>query len=60
MLQLALKTAMIGGLSIRHHANGVESEKTRSGGRVGRVGFRRIDDQAEILGEFRYVDSMPF
>jgi len=57
MLQVALKTAMIGGLSIRHHANGIESEKTRSGSRVG---FRRIDDQAEILGEFRYVDSMPF
>ena len=58
MLQLALKIAMIGGLSIRHHANGVESGKTRSSG--SRVGFRLIDEQAETLGEFRYVDSMPF
>ena len=37
--------------------NGVDLGKTRSGSRVG---FRRIAEQAETLGEFRYVNSPPF
>jgi len=57
-------------LAERHHAttanaivsvgfmpNGVELAKTCSGSCVG---FRRIAALAEILGEFRHVNSTPF
>ena len=37
--------------------NGVELGETCSGSRAG---FRRIAEQAETLGEFRYVNSTPF
>jgi len=56
-IQLTLGEADEGKPPVGTVRNGVELGKTRSGSHVG---FRRIAEQPEPLGEFRYVNSTPF